>query len=365
MINNSVFSRSHAVFSHFWNEDSTVTFTYIDSTARRVVMESECLLPHEDLSFAGHHVRRAMHEVQPSVWQVTSSRKLMPELYTFRIFVNGKQQMVLPSYERIRKHNQQKHIFLLRGDAQSALYAPATLQGHLDTLSWLNDRNKRMHAVVYLPESYCDTIAYPVLYLLHGINGSHYDWLGQGRIANILDNLIAQQRIQPLVVVMPRCLLSSPKSAKHVKASNVGNYGEVLSGKFEKEFHGIHRYMQSLYQIRDTGNAVAGLSCGARQAVNIVHSETCCYSFVGLFSPVVSHEQLVATCSEMGYWVGACKDDWMFYGNAKRFVRRLEKKNIYPEYVEEIGGHTFVNWRKFVTAFLLWAYPMDATQILR
>lgn len=344
--------------------DSTVVFTYIDSTAHRVVLESECLLPHDDLSFAGRNTRRAMKKIAPSVWQISTSRKLTPELYTFRLFVDGKQQLALNNYEVIWKRNLQKYIFLLSGDAQSNLYFSTSPQGHLDTLSWLNTKGEQMHAVVYLPASYHDSISYPVLYLLHGINGNQYDWVGQGRIAQIVDNLICQQRIQELIVVMPRCLLSTPKSDEHVKATNVGNYGEILSGKFEDEFYAIHSYIQSLYKVRDTCNAIAGLSCGARQAVNIAHDNSSFFSYVGLFSPVVSRNQVPVVSNNMRYWVGACANDWMFLGNAKRYVRKLEKNNIQFQYIENIGGHTFTNWRKFVTEFLLWAYPIDTIQII-
>lgn len=364
-MNSNVFAQDNGLFYHHWKMDSTVVFTYVDSTARRVMMESECLLPHEDLSFAGRHTRRAMKKIAPSVWQLTTSRKLSPELYTFRLFVDGKQQLSLKSYELIWKRNVQKHLFVLSGDAQSNLYLSLSPRGYLDTLSWSNADGDQLHAIVYRPFSYNDSTSYPVLYLLHGINGNQYDWLRQGRIAQILDNLIHQQRIEEVLVVMPRCLLSTPQSNVQVKATNVCNYGEILSGRFEDTFDDIHTYIQSHYTIRATGNAIAGLSCGARQAANIAHNDSCYFSYVGLFSPVVSRKQLpIASNEDMKYWVGACSHDWMFLGNAKRYVRQLQKTNIHPHYVEKIGGHTFRNWRIFITEFLIWAYPNDTRPII-
>ena len=61
---------AQGILTHRWNTDSTVTFTYIDSTARSVAIESSCLLPYEDHSFAGRQARRAMQAIQPSVWQI-------------------------------------------------------------------------------------------------------------------------------------------------------------------------------------------------------------------------------------------------------------------------------------------------------
>ena len=350
---------AQGILTHRWNTDSTVTFTYIDSTARSVAIESSCLLPYEDHSFAGRQARRAMQAIQPSVWQLTTRRTIKPELYTFRLFVNGKQQKQLPHYESIWKRNKQMHILLLADSPQSQLYAATHPQGRLDTIDFRGEKGNMFHAVVYLPVGYNDTTEYPVFYLFHGINGNQYDWLGQGRIANILDHLIAQQQIQPLVVVMPYCLLSESKFQDHVKATNVGNYGEILSGKFERQFYEIHRYIQSHYSIRPTGNAIAGLSCGARQAVNIAHADSSTFAYVGLFSPVVSYRQLPKAYTNTLYWVGACSDDWMFRDEAKRFVRGLRKQQIQPIYIETIGGHTFTNWRIFATEFLQWAYPTE------
>lgn len=360
--NDCLFAQENGVFTHQWNTDSTITFTYVDSTARRVALESSCLLPKEDRSFAGRQARCAMREVAPSVWQITTRRAITPDLYTFRLFVNGKQQMQLPHYETIWKRNKQLHILIISGEPQADLYLETSLRGRIDTLAFLGEKGNTFDAVVYLPNAYSDTVVYPVLYLLHGINGNQYDWTGQGRLAHIVDNLIAEKQIQPLIVVMPYCLLSEPKFHEHVKATNVGNYGEILSGQFEKQFYEIQRYIQSHYSVQEQGNAIAGLSCGARQTMNIAHDDSTYFSYVGAFSPVVSEQQLPDAQNNIAYWVGACSDDWMFRGNAKRLVKGLKKKQIQPTYVEKSGGHTFANWRRFVAEFIVWAYPIDTTQ---
>jgi len=355
---NYVFSAPfHGLLSHEMNSDSTITFTYIDSTAHRVELESPCLLPGDDHSFAGRHVRRSMHQVQPAIWQLTTPRALAPELYTFRLLVNGKAIIDLPTYEQLWKRNKRKYILLIEGSTQSDLYAMSDSPGQLDTITFMGDSGNQFYAITYLPYNYNDTIAYPVLYLLHGINGNQYDWVGQGRINHILDNLIQQEQLEPIIVVMPYCLLSRPKNIEHVKATNVGNYGEILSGKFEQHFHEISAYVQSHYSTSASGHGIAGLSCGARQAANIAHLYPNTFSYVGLFSPVVSSKQLPDANTEIHYWVGACTDDWMFYNNAKHYVKGLRKRGIQPIYVEKSGGHTFTNWRKFATEFLKWAYP--------
>ena len=362
-VNTELMAQLNGSLSHRVNIDSTVTFTYIDSSAHRVILESDCLLPREDHSFAGRQNRCPMHQVSPSVWQLTTPRNLKPELYMFRLFADGEQIINLPNYDWVWKRNKKKHIFLIKGSEQADLYASSPLSGHLDTISFIGETGNRFYAMVYTPANMVDTIAYPVLYLFHGINGNQYDWVGQGRLSQIMDNLIHQKQIQPIIVVMPYCLLSTPKFEEHVKATNVGNYSEILSGKFEEHFYEIYDYIQSHYKTRSVGLAIAGLSCGARQAVNIAHKNPNVFSYVGLFSPVVSRKQLPPERYNIKYWVGACLDDWMFYDDAQRFVRGLEKNAIQPMYVENEGGHTFINWRKFISEFIQWAYPIDSTKL--
>ena len=73
----------------------------------------------------------------------------------------------------------------------------------MPTLSALNNRP----VLVYLPDGYDntenDTIQYPILYLLHGVNGDEYSWSRNGNIQYILDSLISHRLIRPCVVVMP------------------------------------------------------------------------------------------------------------------------------------------------------------------
>ncbi len=346
--------------SYSWNEDSTITFTYLDSTARKVVLIGNCMLPKEDLSFAGRQMRRTMHETRPGVWECSTLRRLTPELYTYQIIVDGHRQTDPLNPDSIWVRNQRKSVLLVDGDEQTNLYKPAVQQGKVESVIFIAEDGVRFRMMVYLPHNYQDTLVYPVLYLFHGINGDQRNWLEQGRVGNILDNLIQRGEIQPVIAVMPRCLLSEPKHLDHVESTNVFNYGEILKGRFERRFPDIERYISAHYSVRQRDNAIAGLSCGARQAANIVNLEPGIYSHVGMFSPVVSCKQQPAvqkdTTLYSKYWVGGGSNDWMFLADARSYARRLEKKGIDHVYMEIKGGHTFANWRVFVTCFLRWAF---------
>lgn len=348
--------------SYCWNADSTITFSYFDSTACKVVLQGNCMLPREDHSFAGRQMRRCMHEIRPGEWQCTTRRKLAPELYTYQIIVDGKRHTDPLNPDSIWVRNQRKSVLLIDGNAQTNLYKPAHKQGRVESVRFTGRSGKIYRMMVYLPYNYQDTISYPLLFLLHGINGDQRNWLEQGRIGNILDNLIEHREIQPIVAVMPRCLLSEPKHDDHVESTNVFNYGEVLRGDFERHFGEIEQYIYAHYAVQQEGNAIAGLSCGARQAANIANQNSNAYAYVGMFSPVVTKKQLPIIQSDTTqyakYWVGGGSNDWMFLSDARSFVRGLDKRKVKYEYLELKGGHTFANWRIFVTEFLRWAYPI-------
>lgn len=353
--------------SYCWNEDSTITFTYIDTTAKRVVLIGNCMLPKEDLSFSGRQMRQRMQEVQPGVWQCRTMRRLTPELYTYQIIVDGHRHTDPMNPDSIWVRNQRKSVLLVDGDEQTNLYKPAAQQGRAEAVSFVAEDGVRFRMMVYLPYNYHDTEVYPVLYLFHGINGDQRNWIEQGRICNILDNLIQRGDIQPLVVVMPRCLLSEPRHPDHVESTNVFNYGEILKGRFEKRFPEIEQYIYAHYSVQRQDNAIAGLSCGARQAANIANMEPGIYTRVGMFSPVVSRKQQpvvqLDTSLYPKYWVGGGTNDWMFLSDARSFVRGLEEKGVEHVYMEIKGGHTFTNWRVFVTRFLRWAFPITSIDI--
>ena len=101
--------------------------------------------------------------------------------------------------------------------------------------------------------------------------------------------------------------------------------------------------------------AIAGLSSGARVASNIVNRYPGKFQAAGLFSPVVYKEQLPSSDpSDMAttYYIYAGKNDF-FLNSGRRFHKRLAKKGVQHSYNETIGGHTWRNWRIYLTDFLM------------
>jgi enterochelin esterase-like enzyme len=144
----------------------------------------------------------------------------------------------------------------------------------------------RRSALVYLPVAYSPDRRYPVLYLLHGIGGNHHEWTGYVQAHTILDNLAADGKAVPMIVVMPngRAIAddSTPPAQRMFTPEHVAAFG-----KFERDLLGfVIPAVEAKYPVlRDRQHrAIAGLSMGGGQALNIGlgHLET--FAWVAGFS---------------------------------------------------------------------------------
>lgn len=128
---------------------------------------------------------------------------------------------------------------------------------------------------VYTPPGYSEDEQYPVLYLMHGIGGDENEWYNQGNPHIILDNLIEAGEAVPMIMVLPNG--KTPKSA-----GNAGfeNFGDVI-------LNDLIPYMEDNYSVREdaVGRALAGLSMGGGQTLNIAFPNTDVFAWIGPFSP--------------------------------------------------------------------------------
>ena len=232
----------------------------------------------------------------------------------------------------------------------------------IDTIAFRGDSSHVLQRVcVYTPDGYDadGASAYPLLYLLHGIHGNHYSWLRDGNIRNTLDSLISNEAIRPIVVALPyrqrfdTTNVDEPRSLLHC----LFHYGSILRGDFEATFFEIDDYIQSHYNV-DTSRvnrAVAGLSCGARQAAVIAKSGR--YETVGLFCPVIHiHQRPDIEIVPAHYWIGVTEGDIFLY-KGRRFRLACKKRGIPTTLYQDKGSHNWKAWRRMVDIFLTTYFP--------
>jgi enterochelin esterase-like enzyme len=231
---------------------------------------------------------------------------------------------------------------------------------------------RRFH--VYTPPGYeANQQKYPVLYLLHGANESDDSWRTVGRANFILDNLIADGKTVPMIVVMPNGHVDqTPPDLSflgHDLASQSGGpqflRPELVD--FPREFaEDIMPYVESHYRtLPDRAHrAIAGLSMGGAQTLNIALANPERFSAVGVFSSGILGENagdwekdrraaldnpnLKNGLKVMWFSTGS-DDSLMTYTRAT--VDVLKRHGLDATFEESTGAHTWINWRNYLDRF--------------
>ena len=231
--------------------------------------------------------------------------------------------------------------------------------GQLDTISYYSKTvgNER-RSLIYLPPDYSKKKKYPVLYLLHGIGGDEKEWLNGGSPQIILDNLYAENKIEPMIVVLP-----NGRAMKNDRAvGNIFDSAKVQAfANFEKDLlNDLVPYIQKNYAVytdRDH-RAIAGLSMGGGQSLNFGLANLDKFAWIGAFSaapntklpgqllpdPDLAKQQLKLL------WISCGASDPLIMFS-KRTHDYLNKNQIPHIYYIEPGVHDFKVWKNGLYMF--------------
>ncbi len=225
-------------------------------------------------------------------------------------------------------------------------------------------RFRRMH--VYTPPGYeSGQGKYPVFYLLHGASDCDDSWTSVGRAGFILDNLIAAGKAKPMVVVMP---------AGHTGPFTFGR--RMPMDEFTKDFIGdIMPHVEKNYRVYTdkAHRAIAGLSMGGAQTLNVAIPYPDKFAYVGVFSSGVfgiagggpgsvpqgpsweeqHKDKLDGAALKDGLrlvWFATGKDDFLVQ-TSRASVEMLKKHGLDVVYKETDGAHTWINWRNYLNEF--------------
>lgn len=257
-----------------------VTFRFVAPKARKVSVSA---------SWNGYGQGIEMTQGRDGVWSVTVP-KPESELYTYTFVVDGI-TMLDPSNVMVQRDGSRYLNAILIPGSYADDYAECSKAGNLEHVWYYsaeNDMNRRMY--VYTPACYNRNdrnTKYPVLYLLHGGGGDEDAWSTLGRTCQIMDNLIAQGKAKPMLVVMPNGnpnqyaaqTLGIPVKEKTIEyASGFDNYSSLVAD--------IVPYIEKNYNVIKSrkGRAVAGLSMGGGQSFFIGFRNRDKFSSVGVFS---------------------------------------------------------------------------------
>ncbi|WP_207632692.1 alpha/beta hydrolase [Foetidibacter luteolus] len=165
----------------------------------------------------------------------------------------------------------------------------ATVQYDSKTLS------VRREMLVYTPPGYSPGRKYPVIYLLHGLNSGAGQWPYWVRADYIIDNLVAEDKIGPVIMVFPNCntnvTVSNPKpDEQEERKAGFKGYGKSFENDLLSD---IISYIESHYSVYTDREhrALAGLSMGGGQSLNIGLSHIDTFAYVGGFSSAPNTNQ--------------------------------------------------------------------------
>lgn len=353
------------------NKDSTVSFCYCGPGKRVSVLGDFQYSGKDSTRYNDMRTRKIRMQRGSDGCFHATTKQLVPETYTYCFRVNGKRKPDPYNNDTAWQMVHKWNIVSVGGTPQADLYLQPEIQGQLIQTKWY-DRAENIYRRVniYLPAGYekdnnqspipsdravrqrITNHHYPVLYLLHGINGYEGSWSERGRVIQIIENLIACDSITPMIVVMPDCNtgVHEDRPSHHTLWNNVWHYPRLCRDhSLELALEDLMQYIDTTYRVSDQ-RYIAGLSSGARIAANIVNRYPKHFQAVGLFSPVVYKEQM-PKADIPPFYIYMGKDD-MFINNGRRFHKRLTKSGIDHFYMESEGAHTWRNWRTYLADFL-------------
>ena len=231
--------------------------------------------------------------------------------------------------------------------------------GRIDTIRY-NSKTVGVSrkTLIYTPPGYTTKKKYPVLYLLHGIGGDEKEWLKHGQPQVILDNLYADKKIEPMIVVMP-----NGRAMKDDRA--IGNAFDSVKVKafatFEKDLlTDLKPFIEKKYPVyKDCEHtAIAGLSMGGGQALNFGLSNLDKFAWVGGFSSAPNTKTPEVLVPDPARTKSLLKLLWISCGDkdglitfSKRTHDYLKQNNIPHIYYIEPGVHDFKVWKNGLYMF--------------
>lgn len=358
--------------------DNSVTFNLIAPEAQKVQITGD-FLPPKKVEYGGNTYEMPgvadLVKNDKGVWTLTTE-PLQPELYTYNMLVDGVKIIDPLNVYNIRDINNLFSVLLIGGNQRADLYKVNKVAHGTVSKIWYESPTAGLtrRLTVYTPAGYeTSGKEYPVLYLLHGIGGDENAWSELGRAAQIMDNLIAQGKAEPMLVVMTNGNISQeacPGETSEGFRVPTMMLPKTMEGSFETAFPDVVKFIEKTYRVKKdkAHRAIAGLSMGGCHSLFISINYPDLFDYVGLFSAAVDRQQN----NQEGYpniyadrnqkidrlfskhpklfWMGIGKTDFLMQSN-NDLRAYLDSKNHKYTYLETEGGHIWRNWRIYLTEF--------------
>jgi enterochelin esterase-like enzyme len=306
-----------------------------------------------------------MRRSNDGIWSVTVG-PLDPEMYVYYFTVDGV-RLTDPSNPQVKigyVTSTTTSLLTVPGDGPAFYDVQDVPHGEIRTLLYRSRSNGvTRELTVYVPPGYdqARNRRYAVLYLLHGFANDHHSWHRYGRANDILDNLLAQRKIEPFLVVMP---LGYGAAQVNGDGTGIAPSGDVRgdAALYERDLlEDIIPMIERNYRtIADRKHrAIVGFSMGGGQAgrFGLRHLET--FSHVGIMGAGMaggSDTEPMATLAANSakanklidlLWIACGKEDAALKG-ARALHQALEQAGIVHTFLETEGAHHWRVWRRYL-----------------
>lgn len=355
------------------NEDGTVTFTYPAPDAKAVSVGGN-FFRLENGTYGEGFAR--MTKNREGLWTYTTV-PTKSELYRYEFIIDGNYVIDAAAPYTIRDGEVLRNVFVVPGEVGDLTMVHDVPHGTVSKVWYPSSAGYDRRMSVYTPAGYeqSGNRRYPVLYLLHGGGGDENEWLNLGRASQIMDNLIAAGKCEPMIVVMPNGhigMTAAPgeNSRGYADAKSSRTFAGFEQNAYESTFMDVIRYIDATYRTASdrAHRAICGLSMGGGHTAVISANYPEQFGYVGLFSAAVgNYSDDNPRSSEMTrdfdrkleklfsynplYYIAIGDEDFLYEAN-KAFRARLDAKGYEYMYSESDCGHVWKNWRHYLADFV-------------
>jgi len=349
---NPLLAAAMTLFSPFVQPDHTVTFKLRAPDAAKVTVQCESIGSHD------------MVKGGDGVWNFTSPA-LAPDLYAYSFTLDGAKIPDPANPDQKTGYFGNESLVLVPGGAGTPWEQRDVPHGTLHHHPYHSAiANHDRECIVYTPPGYDANAGkpLPVLYLLHGYSDRVDGWTCAGRAQVILDNLLADKKSVPMVVVMPLGYGDMSVLANGWDGAHKGNAWADNLAAFDRTLTGeIMPLAEANYHIRrdPAGRALAGLSMGGTESLQgaFLHPDT--FGWIGAFSsgglPGDLDKAYPSADGSLNakfklLWIACGKQDGLIKAN-QNLVAWLDQKGVKHTWTETEGTHAWGVWRRNLAIF--------------
>jgi enterochelin esterase family protein len=329
--------------------DRRVTFRVRAPKASEVLLAMDYMPPAE---------REKMTKDDEGVWSVTIG-PLEPTVYVYTLIVDGI-TMADPVNPNIKLRARTSASMVEVPAASPAIWEPRDVPHGTVEINWQQSRvidGETRWIWVYTPPGYEKDVKrrYPVLYLFHGSNDTAGGWTLAGHANFILDNLLAEKKAVPMIIVMPFGH-AVPYGVREAPVNNTDLYEQYI-------LKDVMPLIESRYRVAPgrEHRAIAGLSMGGGQALTIGFRRLDLFSAIGAFSAAAQADfekefaQVLANSKDTNaklkvLWLACGKQDGLLE-RSRKLSELWTARQIEHTFRATEGAHVFKVWRQYLSEF--------------